>query len=55
MKAANNGHIKTLQALVALGADIHAKDWVSTIHIYAMILIQYSMLLSASLNYAMVP
>ena len=39
MWAANNGHTETAQALIALGADIHAKSYVSTPYTHAMIMI----------------
>ena len=36
MCAAKNGHTETAQALIALGADIEAKDKVSTPYTHAM-------------------
>ena len=36
MSAADNGHTETAQALIALGANIHAKDKVSTPYTHDM-------------------
>ena len=36
IRAADNGHTETAQALIALGADIEAKKLVSTPYTHAM-------------------